>query len=220
MVPFSLIEKLYLSGAIVVGKKILRHDGKETFFDMRLRNPIYDEPEIRSEIVELFHTALEKRYAPLRSEEGVHRCGIICVSWTLAPVIAGIKCPMVTLAPFTTPEGTIMQMFGHPRVGCRYFVADDTIMTGRTISNVLQESAYQGYKPDGIIVFCDRQEGGREYIKERMRVISKETGVPLKFDITCLTTRQKILESLKRGGHLSLSDYRRGTMGSTVADAA
>lgn len=216
-VPEELIVSLYDSRALVVGQKRLRHDDVETFFDLRLRDPVFRTPAVREQVAKLYHTALDEHY---QTPDGVREYAIIGVSASLAPVVGIIgyvaKCPIIAIVPETRSENQQLRIVGNPVTGCKYAMLDDTIMTGRTISQAVERWVKQGFPIDLILAFCDRQEGGISYIKKKIARLSREVGMKLKVTIRCLTTRKEMLNVLKEMGRITVTDYRRSMQGSTV----
>ena len=190
----------------------------ETFFDLRLRDPIFRTPAVRERVAKLYHTALDQHY---QTPDGVREYAIIGVSMSLAPIVGIVgylaKCPIVAIVPETRSENQLLRIIGNPIPGCRYAMIDDTIMTGQTISQALERWVRQGFPIDLILAFCDRQEGGIPYIKKAITRLSREVGIKLEVTIRCLTTRKEMLDTLKDEGLLSIADHRRGMKGAIAA---
>ena len=215
MVPYRLIEKLYLARYIMVGSKVMRHDDVETYFDIKLGAAIHRNHEIRAEVADIFKKVIEQQL-------GAEKHGIIGVSPAIAPIVAIVGyltgCPIVTIATRFHHNKGYMRFYGPPEMGYKYTLVDDSIISGETISRAFSYWSDLGYGIENIIVFCDRQEGGLGNIKNNIEEISARTGNGKNIKITSLVTRKRILDELKENSKISSTEYREALKGSTIAN--
>jgi orotate phosphoribosyltransferase len=84
-------------------------------------------------------------------------------------------------------HGTMRWIEGNVNEGDRVVIVDDVITTGKSTIEAIIRAKDAGLKIEKIIALIDRQEGGREAVKE------------VGFDITSVVTKDNIMEVYNKG---------------------